>query len=91
MNSRTTKRFRKLFRELSPELRQQARIVYKRWQQDPRLPGLRFKRINEDIPPYYSVRVTRDYRVAGEMRGNTMYWDFIGNHAEYEHYLEGLS
>ena len=71
-------------------MRKQAKTVYRRWQQTPNLPGLRFKRINDDYPPYFSVRVTRDFRAVGELQGETMYWDFIGNHTEYKLYISSL-
>ena len=64
MNSHTSARFRKAYRELPLEVRQQAREAYKQFLQDPFYPSLRFKQIHSS-KPIYSVRVTRGYRALG--------------------------
>jgi len=87
--SELTANFLKLFRRLPDDARKRARVVYRRWRENPNLPGLHFKRVwaNE---PVYSVRVDTSYRVVGKLSGDLMKWDFIGNHAEYMRYLESL-
>ena len=89
MKSQTTRSFRKDFRSLPPEVRQRAARAYELWKQNPQLPGLNFKRVNE-AQPYYSVRIGRDYRAVGQLIGNTVYWEFIGPHDDYMSYLKGL-
>lgn len=79
-----------MYRALPQNIRRAAVAAYRLWLENPRLPGLRFKPISDTIPPYYSVRITRDYRAVGELTGDTITWTFIGNHAEYERYIENL-
>ena len=38
----------------------------------------------------YSARVSRDYRVLGILRGETITWFWIGPHTEYELMLKRL-
>jgi hypothetical protein len=66
MNSRTTRSFSAAFRSL--------------WRETSNLPGLRFKRIGDDV----SVRIGRDYRALGILEGDTVYWHWIGKHDEYD-------
>ena len=80
MNSRTTRGFREALRTLPPEVRHRARSVYKLWRDNPNLPGLRFKRVGERV----SVRIGRQYRALGSLRGDTVHWYWIGKHDEYE-------
>jgi len=89
MKSRTTTNFRKLYRALPAQLRKQAGDAYKRWQIAPRASGIRFKQLGGK-DSYYSARVNQNYRVVGELRGDTIYWDFIGNHVECMRYIENL-
>lgn len=80
MNSRTTRGFRAAFRSLPPDVRRRARRAYRLWQETPNLPGLRFKRIGDNV----SVRIGRDYRALGILEGDTVYWYLIGKHDEYD-------
>lgn len=79
MNSRTTKTFRESFRALPPDVKRRARNAYKLWRANPDLPGLRFKRVGEDV----SIRIGRDYRALGILEGDTVFWYWIGKHDEY--------
>jgi len=80
MNSHTTRSFRKAFRALPPHVRQRARAAYKLWRENPNLPGLRFKRIGNNV----SVRVGRNYRALGILQGDTVRWHWIGKHDVYD-------
>ena len=80
MNSRTTRSFREAFRALSPDVQERARRAYQLWLQDPDLPGLRSKRVGDDV----SIRIGRDYRALGILEGETVYWYWIGRHDEYD-------
>jgi len=83
MISHTTERFRRAFRELPPEIRQQARKAYALFQQDPYHPSLRFKLVHP-TRPVYSVRITRGYRALGIREEDTLIWFWIGSHTDYE-------
>ena len=80
MNSRTTRSFREAFKRLPPNIRQRARKAYELWRDNPDLPGLRFKRVEDAV----AVRIGRDYRALGILQGDTVYWYWIGKHDEYD-------
>lgn len=88
MNSEANQRFWTLFRQLPVEIQKRARDAYRTFAADPSHPGLRFKRVSRD-KPIYSVRITRDYRALGVLRGDTITWFWIGNHADYDRLLDG--
>jgi mRNA-degrading endonuclease RelE of RelBE toxin-antitoxin system len=61
-----------------------AREAYKRFQQNPRHPGLSFKRVHSNRP-IYSVRIGVGYRALGVIAdGGDIIWFWIGSHAEYD-------
>ncbi|MEZ4658104.1 MAG: hypothetical protein R2911_11065 [Caldilineaceae bacterium] len=80
MNSRTTRSFREAFKTLPPDVRERARQAYRLWRDNPQLPGLRFKRVGDEV----SVRIGRQYRALGILQGDTVYWYWIGKHDEYD-------
>jgi mRNA-degrading endonuclease RelE of RelBE toxin-antitoxin system len=83
MKSVVTQRFWDDYRRLPKRVREQARQAYRQWQRHPDLPGLRFKLVNARLH-IYSVRIDDNYRVLGELTGDTMSWFFIGSHQDYE-------
>ena len=89
MNSRTTRAFRDALAELPLDIRRHAREAYRRFQQDPKHPGLRFKKVH-DTKPIYSVRVGIDHRAVGALRGDTIIWFWCGSHDEYDKLLKRL-
>ncbi len=68
MNSHTTRSFRDAFDALPPVVQQRARRAYKMWLENPNLPGLRFKRVGDQV----SVRIGRDYRALGILRNDSV-------------------
>ena len=89
MNSFTTERFWKLYRNLPNEIRQQAREAYQHFLANPNHPGLQFKRVHSNRP-IYSARINADYRVLGILDGEEIVWFWIGSHAEYDKLLSRL-
>lgn len=87
MRSRTTESFRKLFRALPAEVREQGREAYRLFAQNPYHPSLRFKQIEGDI---YSARVTLDYRAVGARSGDEIIRFWVGSHAEYDKLVRQL-
>ena len=83
MRSRTTRRFRKAFAELPSDIQVRARQAYATFRENPRHPGLRFKRVHASRP-IYSVRVALGYRALGVRDGDTVVWFWIGSHSEYD-------
>lgn len=89
MNSFTTRRFWKLYRELPQTIRQQAREAYRLFQDNPQHPGLQFKRVHP-VKTIYSVRINVDYRVLGILDSDEIIWFWIGSHADYDKLLSQL-
>ena len=79
MKSRTTPSFKKRYRALPADIQALALDAYKLWLQNPDLPGLRFKRVGDDV----SVRIDRNYRALGILQGDIVTWYWIGPHDEY--------
>ncbi len=51
--------------------------------EDPSHPGLQFKRVHA-TEPLYSVRIGLGWRALGLREGDTIYWFWIGSHAQYD-------
>ncbi len=86
MTSRTTRRFRELIAAMPRHVRQQAREAYRLFRENPRHPGLHFKRVHDD-PMIYSARVGIGFRAVGVREGDTIVWFWIGSHADYDRLL----
>jgi hypothetical protein len=57
-----------------------ARKAYALWQVNHGHPSLRFKKVG----PVWSARIDGNYRALAHVVGDTVYWFWIGSHAEYE-------
>ena len=89
MISYTTERFRKTYRRLPEQVREQAREAYRLFRQNPYHPSLRFKQV-PPARPIFSARISRDYRVVGVREEDTIIWFWIGSHAEYDKLISRL-
>ena len=83
MNSSTTEEFWQLYRTLPADVRERARAAYALFEQDSSHPGLRFKRIGSR-EPMYSVRIGLHYRAIGLLEDDSIFWWWIGSHADYD-------
>ncbi|TWB22894.1 ParE family toxin-like protein [Nitrospirillum bahiense] len=83
MQSRATKGFWRLYRQLPRNIRKSAKRAYVMWKMDPQYAALHFKRLNTK-EPMYSIRVGLHYRALGLSEGDTIYWFWIGTHADYD-------
>jgi len=83
IQSRTTRRFRRLFSDLPADAQKDAKRAYRQFQNDPSHPGLQFKKL-EGEDNLYSVRIGLDFRALGTMRQGRIVWYWIGNHSEYD-------
>jgi hypothetical protein len=72
-----------MYRSLPEEVRQQARIAYRTFMENPRHPGLQLKRIGLR-EPMYSLRIGLHYRAVGLLEGDTMTWWWIGSDSAYD-------
>jgi hypothetical protein len=86
LKSKVTEDFVARFARLPDSVKIQARKNYRLWRADPTHPGLHFKRIHghEEM---YSVRIGLGWRAVGLLEGDTIYWFWIGSHAEYDKLL----
>ena len=82
MNSRITRRFRRAFVELPDDVKDQARDAYRLFRDNPYHPTFRFKQVHP-TDPVYSARIGLGYRGVGIREGDTIYWYWIGSHADY--------
>ena len=85
MTSLTTPRFWQAHGGLPPEIKIAARKQYRLWKNNPRHPSLQFKRVG----PFWSARITGDYRALALLRDGIYHWFWIGTHAEYGRILKG--
>lgn len=83
MKSRTTSEFRELFARLPVEVKQQAQVAYRRFQQNPKHPSLHFRQVHTK-EPIYSARVGMHYRAIGLLIEGEIVWFWVGSHADYD-------
>jgi hypothetical protein len=69
---------------LPGEIQTLARKNYRLWRENPRHRSLKFKEV---LPNVWSVRIGLHYRALGRIRGDAIYWFWIGPHAEYDRIL----
>ena len=74
---------------MPPEVRDAAQKAYRLFRENPKHPGLQFKKVH-DREPVYSVRVTVAYRAVGLLENEGVTWFWIGSHAEYDRLLKSL-
>jgi hypothetical protein len=87
LNSHVTENFLACFAAPPDAVKTQARKAFRHWRQDPSHPSLHFKRVHSR-EPVYSVRVSLGWRVLGLHEGDTMYWFWIGSHADYDRQIK---
>jgi hypothetical protein len=86
MKSSTSHRFWQAYRQLPAPIRGEARKTYRLWVHNPRLPSLHFKKVGK----VWSIRIgNTGYRALADLRGDAVYWFWIGTHDEYERILAG--
>ncbi|MCY3021552.1 MAG: hypothetical protein NTW87_21265 [Planctomycetota bacterium] len=68
---------------MPPHVRQQAAKAFRLFLADPHHRGLHFKPLQR-CPEFWSVRVTLSYRAVCRRDGDTVYWFWIGSHADFD-------
>lgn len=89
MKSHTTERFRRLFDKLPQEVQALTRKAHQQWLSDRHHPGLQYKRVHPE-QQIYSVRIGSNWRALGVLDDDTMYWFWVGSHADYDELLKHL-
>lgn len=75
-----------MYRALPQDIRRQARKAFVRFLHTPLHPSLRFKPLL-GYAGHWSVRVTRSYRAVCRRIGDTVYWFWIGSHADFDRHF----
>jgi hypothetical protein len=83
MQSRTTRRFWRLFSGLPLDAQRDAKRAYGLFQRNPAHPGLQFKKL-EGEDNIYSARVGLGYRALAVTKKDRIVWYWIGTHSEYD-------
>jgi len=81
--------FRKLFADLPEQVKEQVRVAYRQFKENPSHPSLRFKKVHPELP-IYSARISKNYRAVGQLDGDTVIWFRVGSHADYDKFLGQL-
>ncbi len=84
-----TKNFQKRFQKLSQIIQRQVGSKLKLWERAPSHGSLRFKRLYPG-KPYWSLRITGDYRLIGRRDDGHVVWFWIGNHNDYDNIKDRL-
>jgi len=71
------------YAELDAAQKRAARRAFPLFLENPGHNSLKFKKLR-DYTNYWSVRVSRDIRVVGKRRGDTVEWAWIGTHNEFD-------
>ena len=87
MKSFATPEFWRRCRALPVALRRLALKNYRLWKEDPRHPGLRFKRVG---PNTWSARIGDNYRAVAVRVPEGFVWFWIGPHKDYERLITSL-
>ncbi|NJS11387.1 MAG: hypothetical protein HC789_13925 [Microcoleus sp. CSU_2_2] len=84
MKSFATADFWKAYAQLSPDMKDRARKAYKLWRENSLHPSLHFKKVDKKL---WSARIGGGYRALALKEGDDYYWFWIGEHDEYENFL----
>ena len=83
MQSRTTRKFWRLFSNLPIEIQRDAKRAYRLFQSNPAHPSLQFKKL-EGEGDLYSARIGLEYRALAVMKKDRIVWYWIGSRSEYD-------
>jgi hypothetical protein len=84
MKSFATADFWKAYAELAPEMKEQAQKAYQLWKENSLHPSLHFKKVGKKL---WSARISSGCRALALKEGDDYYWFWIGEHDEYENFL----
>ncbi len=83
MQSRTTRKFWRLFHDLPLDVQQDARRAWRLFQSNPAHPSLHFKKL-EGEDDIYSARIGVQYRALAVVEKDRVVWYWIGSHSDYD-------
>ena len=88
MTSHGTRNFWQIYAQLPREIRQAARLTYRKFREEPAHPGLHLERLRSD-PSACSVRVTLKCRAVARRQGDDWLGVWIGDHQEFDRRFPG--
>lgn len=83
MESIATPEFWEMYHQLPKHVRLLAVKAYRLWVENHYHPSLHFKKL-QGYDTVYAVRISRSWRAVGVVEQGTIYWQWIGSHAEYD-------
>lgn len=86
--SKATQAFWRRFNRLDPQTKKLAVGKYRLFLIDPQF--VDFKKLEGKQGNYYSARISRDFRAAAEVAEGFVFWEWIGNHRDYDVYVRQL-
>lgn len=84
MRSKTLPRFWTRFKKSPKTVQLQAIEAYHQFKIDPHHKSLYFKLVQGAKQSIYSARIGSHWRALGLMKGDIIYWFWIGSHSEYD-------
>lgn len=66
-------------------MQRKADKAYALWEENPAHPSLHFKKVGR----FWSARIDDNFGTLAEVRGDTTYWLWIGDHVAYDLLLSG--
>jgi len=85
MKSSTVPDFWSAYADLPARIKAAARKQFRLWRNNQSHPSLQFKKVG----PFWSVRITEDFRALCYIKNGDHYWFWIGKHGEYDKILKG--
>lgn len=89
MIGNTTPKFEELFAKLPTHAKKRTRWCLLIWMDDASHPSLFFKKPFKN-KSFWSIRITKGYRAIGYLKGDQMFWFWIGDHDDYEKMISKL-
>ncbi len=78
-----SKRYKKQYKKLPPDLQKQTKLRIELWKEQPNNPLLRLHKLEGSMNQFYSINITGDLRALYKIRGQEMYiYQMIGTHSQ---------
>jgi plasmid maintenance system killer protein len=82
MRFEVSRQFHKCYDNLPQDVQKRCNPKLEPWETNARHPSLHFKKMSKE-QPWWSLRVSRQYRLLGWREGDRVIWDWVGPHDEY--------
>lgn len=83
MTIKFSKRYKKQYKKLPPQIQTQTKERIRLWRQDPYNSLLRLHKLEGKLAGYFSINITGDIRALYEVIDDEVYlYDLIGSHSQ---------